>query len=55
MAPDFREREVFCCGPGPFMDVVEDALEIAGVASEQVFIERFAFAGSPCCDSTSAS
>jgi ferredoxin len=32
------------------MDVVEDALQLAGVTSEQVFIERFAFAGSARLD-----
>jgi ferredoxin-NADP reductase len=36
--------DFYLCGPGPFMDVVEDALEVAGAASEQVFVERFAFA-----------
>jgi ferredoxin-NADP reductase len=38
--------DFYLCGPAPFMDVVEDALEVAAVASEQVFVERFAFAGS---------
>src|SRR5262245_9732799 len=39
LAADF-----YICGPPPFMDVVEDALAEANVSSEQVFIERFAFA-----------
>ncbi|WP_110689781.1 hybrid-cluster NAD(P)-dependent oxidoreductase [Salinicola endophyticus] len=26
MAPDYLEREVFCCGPEPFMQAVRDAL-----------------------------
>ncbi len=38
--------DFYLCGPGPFMDVVEDALEVAAVSSEQVFVERFAFAAS---------
>jgi ferredoxin-NADP reductase len=38
--------DFYLCGPGPFMDVVEDALEVAGVPSAQVFVERFAFAAS---------
>jgi 3-ketosteroid 9alpha-monooxygenase subunit B len=40
------DADFYLCGPPPFMDVVEDALEIAGVDAEQVFVERFAFAGS---------
>lgn len=39
------DADCYLCGPAPFMDVVEDALELAGVAPEQVFVERFAFAG----------
>ncbi len=39
------DADLYVCGPGPFMDVVEDALAQANVPSEQVFIERFAFAG----------
>jgi ferredoxin-NADP reductase len=38
--------DFYLCGPGPFMDVVEDALQLAGVPPEQVFVERFAFAAS---------
>ncbi|OQM74014.1 hybrid-cluster NAD(P)-dependent oxidoreductase [Manganibacter manganicus] len=30
LAPDFREREVFCCGPEPFMRAVRQMLEAAG-------------------------
>ena len=43
---DDLSADFYLCGPGPFMDVVEDALEVAGVSSEQVFVERFAFAAS---------
>jgi len=43
---DELEADFYLCGPVPFMDVVEDALELAGAASEQVFVERFAFAAS---------
>jgi len=42
--------DFYLCGPGPFMDVVEDALEVGGVASEQVFVERFAFAAASVRD-----
>jgi 3-ketosteroid 9alpha-monooxygenase subunit B len=43
---DELDADFYLCGPGPFMDVIEDALEVAGVPSEQVFVERFAFAAS---------
>jgi 3-ketosteroid 9alpha-monooxygenase subunit B len=42
---DESDADFYLCGPGPFMDVIEDALQLAGVPSEQVFVERFAFAG----------
>src|SRR6478735_8023968 len=43
---DALDADFYLCGPGPFMDVIEDALEVAAVASGQVFVERFAFAAS---------
>ncbi len=43
---DELDADFYLCGPAPFMDVVEDALELAGATSEQVFVERFAFAAS---------
>jgi 3-ketosteroid 9alpha-monooxygenase subunit B len=33
--------DVYICGPGPYMDTVEAGLARLGVASNQVFIERF--------------
>jgi ferredoxin-NADP reductase len=33
--------DFYVCGPGPYMDVVEEALAAVGAAPEQVFIERF--------------
>ena len=30
LSPDFQEREVFCCGPDPFMRAVRGMLEAAG-------------------------
>jgi 3-ketosteroid 9alpha-monooxygenase subunit B len=38
------DREVYLCGPGPFMDTVERAVLAAGVAPSRVHIERFAAA-----------
>ena len=43
---DDLDADFYLCGPAPFMDVIEDALELAAVPSEQVFVERFAFAAS---------
>jgi 3-ketosteroid 9alpha-monooxygenase subunit B len=49
------DADFYICGPGPFMDVVEDALALSHVASEQVFIERFAFAATARLDDPPAS
>src|SRR5262249_21459983 len=38
---DRAHADFYVCGPGPYMDVVEAALDIVSVAPEQVFIERF--------------
>jgi ferredoxin-NADP reductase len=43
---DDLDADFYLCGPGPFMDVIEDTLEVSAVAPEQVFVERFAFAAS---------
>jgi len=40
-ARDDTGAEYFVCGPGPFMDVVEQTLLGAGVATEQIHIENF--------------
>jgi 3-ketosteroid 9alpha-monooxygenase subunit B len=45
-----RDADFYICGPGPFMDVVEDALALAAVPSDRVFIERFAFAAAARLD-----
>jgi ferredoxin-NADP reductase len=36
-----RNADVYVCGPGPFMDIVESALLAGGVPAEQIHIERF--------------
>ncbi len=41
LSPDFREREVFCCGPEPFMRAVRDMLETAGFDMAQYHQESF--------------
>ncbi len=33
--------DIYICGPGPFMDVVESALQDSGVEPGHIFIERF--------------
>jgi 3-ketosteroid 9alpha-monooxygenase subunit B len=35
------DADFYVCGPGPFMDLVEVALDKAGVAPERIYIERF--------------
>ena len=36
-----RQREVYICGPGPFMDTVEKTLLESGVPANAIHIERF--------------
>lgn len=41
MAPDFREREVFCCGPTPYMNAVKHVLETNGFDMSRYHEESF--------------
>ncbi|WP_172298195.1 hybrid-cluster NAD(P)-dependent oxidoreductase [Pseudoruegeria sp. HB172150] len=41
MAPDYLEREVFCCGPEPFMQTVREALAGLGYDMERYHQESF--------------
>lgn len=41
MAPDYLEREVFCCGPEPFMQSVRDMLIALGFDMEHYHQESF--------------
>jgi glycine betaine catabolism B len=43
IAPDFMEREIFTCGPAPYMKAVRDLLEEAGFARERYHEESFSF------------
>ena len=36
-----RDAQFYVCGPGPFMDVVEQALRGGGVPADRIHIERF--------------
>lgn len=42
LSPDFREREVFCCGPDPFMRAVRGMLEASGFDMSRYHQESFA-------------
>jgi ferredoxin-NADP reductase len=44
VAPDFREREVYVCGPGPYMAGVRDLLHEAGFDMTRHHEESFDFA-----------
>jgi len=35
------EADIYICGPGPFMDLVESTVQVQGVSPERIFIERF--------------
>lgn len=41
IAPDFLEREVFCCGPEPYMKAIRTLLEQAGFDMRQYHEESF--------------
>ncbi len=43
IAPDFLEREVFTCGPAPYMKAVRDLLDEAGFDRGQYHEESFSF------------
>ena len=40
VAPDL-EADLYICGPGPFMDLVESTVQALGVEPDRIFIERF--------------
>jgi ferredoxin-NADP reductase len=41
MAPDFMEREVYCCGPTPYMNAVRNMLQEAGFDMDRYHEESF--------------
>jgi len=47
MAPDYLEREVFCCGPEGFMTAVREALAGLGFDMEHYHQESFQAPGTP--------
>lgn len=38
---DELEHDFYICGPSPFMDMTENALQKRGIADQNIFIERF--------------
>ncbi|MFP3557202.1 hybrid-cluster NAD(P)-dependent oxidoreductase [Paraburkholderia sp. SIMBA_049] len=43
IAPDFMEREIFTCGPAPYMQAVRNLLDEAGFDRKQYHEESFSF------------
>nr|WP_118180360.1 hybrid-cluster NAD(P)-dependent oxidoreductase [Paraburkholderia phosphatilytica] len=43
IAPDFMEREIFTCGPAPYMQAVRDLLDEAGFERKHYHEESFSF------------
>ncbi len=43
IAPDVHQRDVYLCGPAPWMVAVREALRLAGVPDGQVHAEEFAW------------
>ena len=41
LAPDYMEREVFCCGPEPFMNAVKTSLDVLGFDMAHYHQESF--------------
>src|SRR6185437_3056062 len=41
LAPDFREREIFCCGPEPFMHAMREILAASGFEMDHFHQESF--------------
>ena len=47
LAPDFRDRTIFCCGPEPFMRGVRDMLKVCGFNMDRYHEESFQPAAAP--------
>ncbi|WP_233849398.1 hybrid-cluster NAD(P)-dependent oxidoreductase [Paraburkholderia sp. HD33-4] len=43
IAPDFLEREIFTCGPGPYMNAVRTLLDVGGFDRKHYHEESFSF------------
>lgn len=40
-APDYMDRDVYCCGPAPFMKAVREALDVSGYDMQRYHEESF--------------
>ncbi|NIF23241.1 hybrid-cluster NAD(P)-dependent oxidoreductase [Candidatus Pantoea multigeneris] len=47
IAPDYREREIFCCGPTPYMNAVKKMLQEAGFPMHRYHEESFGATPAP--------
>lgn len=43
LVPDFREREIYLCGPDAMMTTLVRLLKEQGISSSRLHYERFAF------------
>lgn len=43
LVPDFKDRDIYICGPAPMMDSVITILKTAGVKKQQIHFERFGY------------
>jgi len=41
LVPDIRDRDIFYCGSGPFMDHVAESLKTLRIPGRQIHAERF--------------
>jgi ferredoxin-NADP reductase len=55
IAPDFMEREIFTCGPAPYMKAVRDLLDEAGFDRTHYHEESFSFDALPPAEQAAAS
>lgn len=54
IAPDFMEREIFTCGPAPYMKAVRDMLAEAGFERSHYHEESFSFDALPAAEQAAA-
>lgn len=52
LIPDLLDREIFICGPAPFMAAVDDMLDLLGIESRRRHQESFTLGGPPKVSAT---
>ncbi len=45
LVPDYKQRDIFLCGPPPMMDGIVESLQASGFPQSQLHFERFALHG----------